>query len=87
MTIYHFNVVDRHGVVPDEEGADYRLFSQALDEAKDSARDLARHLLSNRTVLLEQCVEVTDDSGKVLAALPVIEVLKHPNFPKFQDHC
>jgi hypothetical protein len=87
VAMYHFNVVDRRGVVPDEEGSDFRFFSQALNEAKDSARDLAKHLLENRTVLLEQCVEVTDKAGNVLAALPVIEVLRHPHFPKFQDHC
>jgi hypothetical protein len=32
-------------------------------------------------------VEVTDNAGNVLAALPVVEVLRHPNFPRFQDHC
>jgi len=87
MTNYHFNVVDRQGVIPDEEGTNFRFFSQALTEAKDSARDLAKQLLANRTVLLEQCVEITDDSGRVLAALPVMEVLRHPNFPRFQHQC
>lgn len=84
---YHFNVVDRYGVVADEEGSNFRFFTQALGEAKESARDLAKHLLDNKTVLLEQCVEVTDDAGHVLAALPVLEVLRHPNFPKFQTQC
>jgi hypothetical protein len=87
MAKYHFNVVDRRGVVADEEGANFQFFSQALTEAKESARDLAKHLLSNKTVLLEQCVEVTDENGHVLAALPVVEVLRHPNFPQFQRQC
>ena len=84
MARYHFNIVDRRGVVPDEEGSDYRFFIEALTEAKDSARDLAKHLLENKTVLLEQCVEVTNDAGQVLATLPVVEILRHPNFPKFR---
>ena len=84
---YHFNVVDRRGVVSDEEGSDFQFFTEALKEAKESARDLAKHLLDNQTVLLEQCVEVTDNAGNVLAALPVVEVLRHPHFPKFQNHC
>jgi hypothetical protein len=84
---YHFNVVDRQGVVSDEEGSDFQFFTEALREAKDSARDLAKHLLDSQTVLLEQCVEVTDNAGNVLAALPVVEVLRHPHFPKFQNHC
>jgi len=84
---YHFNIVDRRGVVPDEEGTDYRFFMEALKEAKESARDLAKHIIDNRTVLLEQCVEVTNDEGQVLAALPVVEVLRHPHFPKFRKNC
>jgi hypothetical protein len=87
MATYHFNVVDRRGAVPDEEGSDFQFFTEALKEAKDSARDLAKQLLDNETVLLEQCVEVTDHAGNVLAALPVVEVLRHPHFPKFQKHC
>jgi hypothetical protein len=84
---YHFNVVDRRGVVSDEEGADFQCFIDALKEARESASDLAKHLLDDETVLLEKCVEVTDNAGNVLAALPVVEVLRHPNFPQFQRHC
>jgi hypothetical protein len=87
MTKYHFNVVDRHGTIPDEEGTNFRFFSQALTEAKESARDLAKYLLTNKTVLIEQCVEITDEGGQTLAALPVVEVLRHPNFPRFQEKC
>ena len=87
MTRYHFNIRDRQGLVLDEEGSNHRIFSEALTEAKASARDLAKQLLDNRTVLLEQCIEVTDDSGRILAALPVVEVLRHPNFPRFQSEC
>jgi hypothetical protein len=87
MTRYHFNIRDRQGLVLDEEGSSYRILSEALTEAKASARDLVKQLLDNRTVLLEQCIEVTDDSGRLLAALPVVEVLRHPNFPRFQSEC
>ena len=87
MATYHFNIVDRHGVVPDEEGTDHRFFLDALKEAKESARDLAKHILENETVLMEQCVEVTNDAGQVLATLPVVEVLRHPHFPKFRKQC
>jgi hypothetical protein len=87
MARYHFNIRDRNGVNVDDEGANFAFFGEALEEAKASARDLARQLLDNPTVLLEQCVEVTDEAGNVLSALSVVEVLKHPNFPKFQDKC
>ena len=87
MATYHFNVRHNHRVVVDKEGDDFRFFGEALDEAKASARDLAHQLLDDRKTLSEACVEVTDDHGKVLAALPVEEVLKHPNFPKFREQC
>lgn len=87
MARYHFNIRDREGLTLDDEGSEFELFEEALDEAKASARDLARQLIASSTAVAEQCIEITDDGGIVLKALPVAEVVKHPNYPKFEDHC
>jgi hypothetical protein len=87
MPNYHFNVRSNRTLAVDQEGDNFRSFGEALEEAKASARDLAHQLLNNRVALAAACVEVTDDDGKVLAALPVDEVLKHPNFPQFREQC
>lgn len=87
MARYHFNIRHHRSVVVDNEGANFMFFGEALEEAKASARDLAHQLLDNRTALAEACVEVTDDTGKVVAALSVDEVLTHPNFPRFKEQC
>jgi hypothetical protein len=84
---YHFNVRDRRGVTQDIEGNSFDYLGEALDEAKATARDLALQLIDNPSPLEDLCVEVTDEDGTVLAALPVEEVLKHPNFPKFKPEC
>jgi hypothetical protein len=82
---YHFNIRDRWGLTPDVEGNSFDYLGEALDEAKATARDLAIQLLDAHTPLDDLCVEVTDKDGNVLAALPVEEVLTHPNFPKFKS--
>jgi hypothetical protein len=87
MAKYHFNVRHHRRLMVDNEGANFMFFGEALEEAKASARDLAHQLLDNRISLTEACVEVTDDDGKVLAALSVDEVLAHPNFPRFKGQC
>ena len=87
MTQYRFNVRRHRVLVPDTEGENFRFFSEALEEAKASARDLAFQLLDNREAVSDACVEITDEDGNVLAALPVEEVLTHPNFPRFKEEC
>ena len=87
MAKYHFNIRRHRVFVPDSEGENFRFFSEALDEAKASARDLAFQLIDNRDAVGDACVEITNDEGMVLAALPVSEVLTHPNFPRFKEEC
>ena len=87
MAKYFFKIHGSKGFIEHSKGDNFRYFAEALDEAKASARELAFQLLDDHESLANSCVEVTDENGKVLAALPVSEVLTHPNFPVFKGRC
>lgn len=87
MAQYYIDLRDGDGMIRDEEGADFASLEDALDEAKDSARDLVKQFIENRTPLSESCVEVRDIKGRVVAVLTVAEVLEHPVHPAFKNSC
>jgi hypothetical protein len=84
---YFIDLRDANGIARDDEGAQYEHFEDALDEAKESARDLVRQYMDNRVSLRETCVEVRDVQGRTVAALTVAEVLDHPVHPHFKQEC
>jgi hypothetical protein len=87
MTQYYIDLRDGGGMIRDEEGAEFASLEDALNEAKDSARDLVKHFMETRTPLSESCVEVRDTKGRVVAVLTVAEVLEHPVHPAFKNSC
>ena len=87
MPRYFIDLRDANGIARDDEGAQYEHFEDALDEAKESARDLVRQYMDNRVSLRETCVEVRDVQGRTVAALTVAEVLDHPVHPHFKQEC
>lgn len=87
MPRYFIDLRDKAGMTRDEEGSDYPSLEEALNEAKDSARDVERQFIDTRTPLAETCVEVRDVQGRVVAALTVAEVLEHPIHPAFKNTC
>lgn len=74
-------------MIRDEEGAEFATLEDALNEAKDSARDLVKQFLDNRIPLADNCVEVRDTQNRVVAVLTVAEVLEHPVHPAFKNDC
>lgn len=87
MPRFFIDLRDRNGLVKDEEGAIYSHVEDALDEAKASARDLARQYLQDRVPMGNTCVEVRDAQGRTVAALTVAELLEHPVHPAFKNDC
>jgi hypothetical protein len=87
MAQYFIDLRDVSGMIHDEEGAEFASLEDALDEAKDSARDLVKQYMDNRTPLAESCVEIRDAQGRVVAVLTVAEVLEHPVHPAFKNDC
>jgi hypothetical protein len=85
MPRYFIDLRDRHGLVKDEEGAQY--LEDALDEAKASARDLVHQYMDDWISLSDTCIEVRDVQGRTVATLTVAEVLKHPVHPQFKNDC
>ena len=87
MPRFFIDLRDRSGLVRDEEGAIYSHIEDALDEAKASARDLAKQYMDDRMSLGSTCVEVRDVQGRTVATLTVAEVLEHPIHPAFKTDC
>jgi hypothetical protein len=87
MPRYFIDFRNKGGMARDEEGKEFAHLEDALEEAKDSARDLVRQFMDDRTPLGESCVEVRDGDGHVVAVLTVAEVLEHPVHPAFKNTC
>ena len=87
MPRFFIDLRDRSGLVRDEEGAIYSHIEDALDEAKASARDLAKQYMDERLSLGSTCVEIRDVQGRTVATLTVAEVLEHPIHPAFKNDC
>jgi hypothetical protein len=78
MARYYFNVRDARGIVPDDEGDEFILFSDAMDEAAASARDLAKQFMDERRTIANTFIDVLDITGAVRATLTVTDVLERP---------
>lgn len=87
MARYFFNIHKPDSVATDHTGLEFTELGYALDEAKAVARDVALQYLDRGLSLSEPCIEITDDAGRVVAALSVGEVLAHPYAPEFKDEC
>lgn len=84
---YFIDIRDSQGTVKDQDGAEFPSLEAALDEAKESARDIVRQYMTDRIPLTATCVEIRDARGNKVAALTVAEVLAHPVHPHFKPEC
>jgi hypothetical protein len=87
MSRFFFHVREGERLVRDEEGSECPDLAAAREEAKASARDLAKQYLDDRTAPDPLCVEICDAAGRVLTVLPMAELLDNPAAPAFHEHC
>jgi hypothetical protein len=78
MPRYFFHIRDRELFVPDEEGSIFEDFETARSEAFESARELAAQVVASGQLVDGQRVELTDEQGQVLLAVPYRFVLRLP---------
>jgi hypothetical protein len=72
---FHINVFDEVDVI-DEEGTELPDLASAKARAVHGGRGImADHLKAGRPLRLFHRIEITDDQGKVLAALPFREMI------------
>lgn len=79
MALYFFHVCHESGLVPDEEGTECVNLDAALEEARASARDLAKQFIDERVPLAKSRIEILDETGCVVAFVPLNEVLSKPH--------
>ncbi|HEX2761321.1 MAG TPA: hypothetical protein VHM27_12440 [Rhizomicrobium sp.] len=84
---YFIDIRDGQGTVKDQEGTVFASLEAALEEAKESARDIVRQYMTDRIPLTATCVEIRDAGGTRVAALTVAELLAHPAHPHFKAEC
>jgi hypothetical protein len=79
MPHYFFDIHDRTDRIADEEGTDCADLDAALEEAKASARDLAKQYIDDRQSLLTCTIEIRDETGDVVGFLPIRAILGRPH--------
>jgi hypothetical protein len=87
MPRYFFHLIEHGEITPDEEGSTCPDLECAKIEAKNSALDIAQEAVASGRPPDGTCVEIRDGDGRVLAALTVAEVMRHPRAPKFDTAC
>lgn len=87
MDRYFFHIIDKGELVRDEEGTLCADFPCAVEEAKASAKDLARQGIGSGVSPENVCVEIQDEEGKILGALTLMEVIRDPSNPHLQVDC
>ena len=71
MPQYFFHIRDGETLIQDEEGAFFEDFETARSEAYSSARDLAADQLRGGVNVSPSVVQLTDETGMVLLAVPL----------------
>jgi len=75
MARYYFHVRDQHGVIRDEEGTELAGLEDAIAEAQASARDFLVQDIKEGRKSEDRVIEIADDLGKVLARVPLGDVM------------
>jgi hypothetical protein len=76
MPLYHFNLEDGTGLLPDEEGRELPDLEAARAESIKGARSIiAADVLEGR-VDLRARIEIADEAGTTLLAVPFAEVIE-----------
>ncbi|KFG88913.1 hypothetical protein BV98_003313 [Sphingobium herbicidovorans NBRC 16415] len=70
MARYHFHLLDRSGMLSDEEGVALDSLADALRLALANARALMSADVANGVIDLNGAIQVTDDQSRTLLILP-----------------
>ena len=87
MPRYFFCIVQDGTEIADHEGNEFSGLDEAKSEAVASAKDVARQDIAECRSLKDACIEIRDESGAVLAAVEIHEVLDRPGQPNFGQAC
>lgn len=69
MRRFYFHIVNGR-FVRDEEGQEFPDLDEARNEAIASARSIMREALWTGRLPLNECIQIADESGKVLLTVP-----------------
>jgi hypothetical protein len=72
---YFFNIRDAAGLIPDEEGGEFRNLNAARGEAAASARDFAMDDLRCGNLINPRSIEITDERGTLLETIMIRDIL------------
>ena len=72
---YYFNIRDREGLIPDEEGSDLPDIGAAMREARASARDFVADDLKADRPIHGRSIEIANAQGDVLDVFSVHDLL------------
>lgn len=76
MPRFFFNVHDGDEIIRDHEGVDVPALDDAIEEARQAARDLLAERVKHGAAIDSQAFEVLDDKGKAVLTLPFRSVLQ-----------
>jgi hypothetical protein len=74
MPQYFFHICDDLGTVPDDEGTYFEDDEAAKVEGESSARELLVHNIRSRKPLANRRIEVTTNTGEVIATYRLCEL-------------
>ena len=87
MPRYFFDVLQKGRRTADVEGTVFETVEGAKADALVSAKELAKQAIDNDVPPGTVCLEITDETGTVVAALTIAEVLEQPVTPEFHQSC
>ncbi len=76
MSIFYFHIRAGSVRIPDDEGMELRDLGAAQVELRASAQDLAMACIRSGAGVDARVVELEDEEGKILDALPIRSVLR-----------
>lgn len=75
MPRYYLHIIDGR-TVRDEEGQEFAGLEDARAEAVAGARSIMREALWEGRLPLNECIQVADENGTVVATVPLREAIK-----------
>lgn len=76
MPLYHFNLEDGSGLIPDEEGRELSDLEAARAEGIRGARSIIADEVLEGRVDLRARIDITDGKGNVLIAIPFADTVE-----------
>jgi len=72
---YYLHVRERETVIEDVEGIELASTPDAVEEARESARELAADMIRRQQAVDRTTLELTDAGGKSLIVIPLMSVI------------